>query len=102
MVAIAGLLLLQLIVAIGKFLWELLKKKTDDAQQQMSRIELALQQNTQAVRDIRIQMGVLDRDLSKVHDLSKDIQNISSAVKYMAGKRWPAIRKAVADDTPPK
>ncbi len=100
--SIAVLLCLHLFKGVGEFLFELFKKKAEDTGKEISEISLALTQNTQAVRELRIQIGILERELSEVHKFKTDTQRVFAAIKFMAGKRWPIVRKAMEEDHIPK
>ncbi len=100
--SIAVLLCLHFLKGVGEFLFELFKKKAEDTGKEITQISLALNQNTQAVRDLRIQIGVLERELVEVHKFKSDSQKLFSAIKIIAGKRWPDVRKAMEEDYIPK
>lgn len=99
--ALIIILALHLVAKMGEFLFHLLKKKTEGSDHQITRLDLALTQNTQVVRELRIQIQQLERELGDVHKLNADIQKLFSAVKYMAGKKWPEIHKKLTQDNLP-
>lgn len=100
--AIVIMLGLHLLAKVGEFLFELFKKKEDGSEKQISKLDLALTQNTQAVRELRIQVQLLERELMEVHKFKADSQKLFSAIKIMAGKQWPRVRKAMEEDALPK
>lgn len=102
MVGAIVLLALNIFARVGEFLWNLATHKSKSTDTEISKIDLALTQNTQAVREVRIQIGMLERELNEVRKLNADIQKLFSALKIMAGKRWPEVRKAMEDDVLPK
>lgn len=104
-VLLAGItvvLCLHLFLKIGEFLWEIFKKKNEGSEEHISKIDLALTQNTRAVQELRIQVQLLERELIEVHKFKSDSQKLFSAVKIMAGKQWPRVRKAMEEDALPK
>ena len=96
MVAVVVLLALNLVARIGQFLWNLATHKSKTTDGEISKIDLALTQNTQAVRELRIQVQLLERELGEVHKFKSDSQKLFSAIKIMAGKRWPEVQHQVA------
>lgn len=102
LVSIIVLLAFQLLARVGEFLWKLSTQRSSSTDSEITKIDLALTQNTQAVRELRIQIGILERELAEVHKFKSDSQKLFSAVKIMAGKRWPEVRKAMEDDALPK
>ncbi len=96
--AIVVMLALHLVMRIVQFLFDILKKKNEQAEKNVTEISLALQQNTGAVRELRIQMGILERELGEIHKFKIDTKRLFSAVKIMAGPKWSQVRKAMEDD----
>ena len=95
-VMLAGLvvlLALHLIAKVGEFLWELLKNKDEKKDRDLTEVSLALQANSEAVRELRVQIGILQVELTKVSEVHHHTQKLFSAVKYLAGPKWPRIRK---------
>lgn len=100
--SIAVVLCLHLVLGIGKLVLTAFKKKVEKSDTEITQISLALHQNTEAVRELRIQIGVLERELKDMHKVKVDTQRLFSAVKIMAGKKWVEIRKAIAADNLPR
>lgn len=103
--AICVLLSLHLLVKIGEFAFSLLKKKNETTEKQINEISqrvneisLALTQNTQAARDLRIQIGILEREITDLAKLKMDTNKLFSVVKILAAAKWPKISKMVATD----
>ncbi len=99
---IAVVLSLQLVVRVGQFVFELMKKKTETSDSKIIEMSTSLQQNTSAVNELRTLIRGLERELAEIHKYRMDTQKLFSAVKLMAGKKWPEIRKAMEDDIFPK
>jgi hypothetical protein len=107
------LLALNLITRIGEFVFKMLQKKSQTTDEQIARIarlmddhtmknSMALTQNTDAVRELRVQISVLQQELGDVKKFKSDSDMLLSAVKILAGQKWPRVRKAIEDDRPPK
>lgn len=92
------LLSLHLVASLGKFIFGLLKKKDEFTDQQITKISLALTQNTDAVKELRIHLGMLERDIADLAKIKIDTNNLFSAVKFIAGPKWAAISKAIKAD----
>lgn len=101
LVSIALLLCFQLIARVGEFLWKLSAKKAEVSDKTVSEISLALSSNTNAVRELRIQMGILERELGEIQKFKTDRNRLFAAVKALAGPKWAEIRKAMAEDDIP-
>jgi hypothetical protein len=115
-IAICVLLSLHLLKDVGKFLYrefvkksenfeKEIKKGTQGSAQEMSRIDFALIQNTNAIRELKIQTELLARevaDLNKMKsELKIDVQKVFTAVKIMAGPKWSEVRKKLSQDNLP-
>ncbi len=100
--SVVVMLALHLVAKIGEFLFDLLKKKEHGSERQVAGIELSLTQNTQAVRELRMQVQLLERELIEVHKFKADSQKLFSAIKIIAGAKWPRVRKAMEEDALPK
>lgn len=102
LVSIVVVLGLQLVARIGEFVFKLLTHKSKTTDSQITKIDLSLTQNTQALRDLRIQIGILEREIAEIDRFRSDLQKIFAIVKALAGKRWVEIKKAVENDSLPK
>jgi uncharacterized protein YlxW (UPF0749 family) len=99
--SIAVVLSLHLVVTLGKFAFDVFKKKSEKSDQEITEISLALNRNTDAVRQLQVQISVLEQELKEVRKFKLDTQRLFSAVKIMAGKKWPEIRKALEAEALP-
>lgn len=102
LVSIVVVLALQLVARVGEFLFNFYKEKRAEDSQEITKIDLSLTQNTQVMRELRIQVQQLERELGDVHKLNADIQKLFSALKFMAGKKWTEVKKAMEEDAIPK
>jgi len=82
----------------GKFLFELLRKKEEKKDREITEVSLALTQNTNAVREFRIQLGILEREIADVQKFKINLDRCFGVVKKVAGDRWSAIIKEVLDE----
>lgn len=98
---IAVFMCLHLVLGTGRFLFELFRKKAESSEQKVSEISMALRQNTEAVRELRVQISVFEQELRALKSLKVDTEQMTSAIKFLAGKRWPSIRKAIEADKLP-
>lgn len=100
--SIAVVLALHLFVQLGKFVFELMKSKSRATDEQLLDLSSALQQNTGAIGQLSTDFRRLERELGEIGKYRMDTQKLFSAVKIVAGDRWPEIRKAMEDDIFPR
>lgn len=96
------ILALQFVLSLFKLLWAVFKGKEKSTDAQITKIDLTLTQFDNAVRELRVQIGLFERELIEVHKFKADSQKLFSAIKIMAGKDWPKIRKAMEEDALPE
>lgn len=99
---IAIVLVLHLVVNIGKFVIQLLTKKTENSDHHITKIDLALAQVNESVKELKFQLIRLEAELTEVRKFKSDSQKLFSAVKILAGKDWANVRKGIEDDALPK
>ena len=102
LVSIVAVLGLQLVARVGEFVFNFLTHKSKTTDSQITKIDLSLTQNTQALRELRIQIGILEREIAKIDRFSSDLKNISSIVRALAGKNWLKVKKTAEDESLPK
>lgn len=102
LVGLIVILALHLVMKVGELIWDIIKDKNKDSKTEITEISMALRQNTDAVRELRVQISVLQQELVELQKLKIDTSKLFSAVKIMSGKRWPNLRKAVEADLLPK
>lgn len=95
------LLAMNLLVVIGRFLFELFRKKTEHGDSQIVEIKATLVTTTGIVNQLKGQIDGLESDLKEIRKYRIDMQKLFYAIKTMAGKRWPEVRKAMEDDVFP-
>lgn len=98
LVGVVIILSLHLFMNMAKFLFELLRKKEETKEKNFTEVSLALRQNTEAVRELRIQLGILEREISEMQKLKINVNRLFGVVKIIAGPKWPDIKKRAADD----
>jgi hypothetical protein len=101
-VGIIVLLALNLIMRIGEFVFKLIEKKSHGTDTQIKEITMALTQNTDAVREVRVHLSVIQQELLEVKKFKSDSDMLFTAIKVIAGEKWPEVRKAIQEDRPPK
>ena len=99
---IAIVLVLNLVVSIGKFFVQALAKKSESNDHHITKIDMTLGQVNESVKELRLQIGHLDRELVEVRKFKSDSQKLFSAIKILAGEDWPKVRKGIEDDALPK
>lgn len=104
--ALVIILGLHLLVNVAKILLRFFVKEQEKEKvnydYQITKIDLTLTQVNESVRDLRVQLGMLERELADVGKFKSDSQALFSAIKFMAGEDWPSVRKAIDDDRLPE
>lgn len=96
--AIVVILCCHLLVQVGKTLWSGTKEKEREAAELMSELTSALHENTMAVSGLDSRLKEVEKDLSEVTKLKKDLYRFYSAIKYLAGDDWGHIRDEILKD----
>lgn len=103
---IAGLVIilaLHLVMKVGEMVFEIYRDKNKDSKNEITEISMALRQNTDAVRELRVQISFLQQELEAVKKLKIDTDKLFSIVKEsMPRKKWQSLRKIAEDVVPPK
>lgn len=97
---LAGLIVVlcfHLLIAIGKFLFELARKKSEVADRQNQELAAALTRCTETMQRLDSRITAIERDLNEVLKFKIDFRKLFSAVKYIAGDKWPEAREAMKD-----
>jgi hypothetical protein len=95
-------LCLLLLSKLGELVLKFFEKKGDKDETKITEVSIALQANSEAVRELRVQVGVLLVEITQLRERNRDIDKVFSAVKILAGKKWPSVRKAMEQDVLPK
>jgi len=101
LVGLIIILALHLFMSMGKFAFEVFRKKEETKEKNFTEVSLALNQNTHAVRELRIQLGILEREINEMTELKTSVNRLFSAIKIVAGPKWPEVRKEISDDDIP-
>ena len=78
---------LNLLLGVGKFVYGLIKEKskhTDRAVEGFGKLET--------------RMVAIERDMNEMLKMRQDFRRIFTALKAIAGDKWPEVRKAVLED----
>jgi hypothetical protein len=102
LVGVIILLALNLITRVGEFVFKLIEKKNHGTDTQIREITMTLTQNTDAVREVRVILSVIQQELGEVKKFKADTDLAFTAIKKLAGKDWPKLRKAIEEERPPK
>ena len=95
LVIMLGLLLLS---SVGKFVFGLLKKKTDISDEAIKSLTDAMNKNTVAINDLKKDFDNIEDRLSEVKKLKKDLRRFYIGFKMLSADRWPEISKAIQED----
>lgn len=92
------LLALQLFAKIGEVVLKSREKKDEITESGIEKLSAALQQNTFASEKLEHRMKAVEHSISDVTKMKLDMGRLYTAVKLIAGDRWPAMRKIIMDD----
>lgn len=87
---VAGLIVilaLHLLLSIGKLAFEVVRKKGEISERAMD-----------GVSRLETRMMAVERDLNEVLKLRHDFRKLFSAIKVIAGDKWPDIKKQIKED----
>lgn len=91
------LLCLHLLMQVGRFLFEILKKKNESYERQIEGLLSALKSNSDTFQKFEHRIAAIERDLNEVLKFKVDFRRLFSAVKFIAGDKWPEAKKAMKD-----
>ncbi len=97
---LAGLIVVlcfHLLIVIGKFLFELARKKNESAERQNQELAAALKSCTETMTRLDSRITAIERDLNEVLKFKIDFRKLFAAVKFIAGDKWAEAREAMKD-----
>jgi hypothetical protein len=99
--AIAVMMSLRLLASVGKFMFNLLRKKEDEDDKKLGELSSGVEKLDRAVADLNKEIGGLRQELIEVRKYKADTQKLFTAVKIIAGPQWARIRRAIKDEELP-
>lgn len=97
--SIVILLAFQLFLKLGEIAWEMLKKKDEVSQKSITKLTEALETNTKATQELKMQFAEMKDEISTLPQLRLDVRRAFRALRMLAGDEWEEIKKAIMDDT---
>lgn len=99
------ILALHLVVHVGKFVFEIFKKRSELTEETMKNLvgsidnlRNALAANIGATHTLEERMRSSENHMAEVANLKTDIRKLTAAIKSLAGEKWADLRKSLADD----
>lgn len=92
------LLCTQLVVRVGTFAWDLLKKKSELSEKSLDRLGQTIERNTEAVSKLERRIEGIERDIASLPKFELDVRRAFRALKLLAGDRWSAITKDIMEE----
>lgn len=89
--ALVVILALNLFTSIGKFLFEIFKKKSDLSEKNISELTAALHENSKAVEELKSVVMEFPK-------FKKDLRRLFAVAKRMAGDEWNGILKEIVEE----
>lgn len=96
--SLAVILALNLIFAVGKFVFELVKKKSDDSDKSLARLTALRESDSVSLAKMDTKLAEIEKDLHEIREIKKHLRRIFTAVKLLSGEKWADIRKVIMED----
>ena len=74
------------------------EKEQGKTDKEITEVSLALQQNTAMVREVKIKLELIERELHDLQRIKADSDSLFTAIKVLAGPKWEKISKAIQAD----
>lgn len=97
-VGLCVLLALGLIIRLIEFLWKIKEQKDKLSESSITDLTNAMKGNTIAIEHLDVRFQGLERTISDFPKLRNDMRRLYSAIKELAGDRWPKIRDEIMKD----
>lgn len=91
---IEGLILvlgLHLIVKVGEFAYKLFQKKS-------AAMEKNVEAMSRTLKGLEVRQMAVERDLNTILKFRNDFNKLFSALKFLAGDKWPEIHEKLKHD----
>lgn len=95
---ICVLLTIMVLLEVGKFLWAIQAKKASLSEQAVLDLTKAVQANTVATQFLEQRLQHLEISMSELPKLKLDLRRFYTAIKTIAGDKWPNIRDEIMKD----
>jgi hypothetical protein len=95
---ICVILTISVLVRVAEFVWGLREKKDSLSETTITKLTVAMQENTLAVKHLDCRLETLERSVSDLPKIKTDLRRFYSALKSLSGDRWPAIRDEIMKD----
>lgn len=92
------LITLGILVKVAEILLRVREKKESFSDSSLAELTKALQANTTAMQFFDLRLKAIEVSTSEMPKLKTDIRRFYSAMKEIAGERWPAIRDEIMKD----
>ncbi len=97
---LAGLVIilcLHLVLKLAQFLYEMARKKNELSERNIESLSNSLKTAIDSIQSTNSRLAAVERDLNEVLKFKLDFRRLFSAVKYIAGDKWPEAKKAMKD-----
>lgn len=98
LVGICVILTLHLFFKIVEFLQQMQRKKESANDQAIKDLTKAVQENTQATEKLGLRLNEIEKLITELPKLKLDLRRFYSAIKLVAGDKWPQIRDEILKD----
>lgn len=87
------LLTIMVLLEVGKFLWSIQQKKESVSEATLTQLAANSRELTLALRLLESRLKSMEQLLGDLPKMKTDLQRFYTAMKEIAGEKWPAIRE---------
>lgn len=92
------LLTIMVLMRVAEFVWKLYEKKESLSESAVINLSRVVQENTIALQMLDLRLKNIEASISELPKIKNDLRRFFSAVKEIAGERWPEIRDELMKD----
>ena len=92
------LLTLMVLLKVGEFLWKMRERKDTLSETAIQDLTAAVESSTRAMQHLDLRLQHMEKSIAELPKFKTDIRRFYSAIKEVAGEKWPAIRDEIMKD----
>jgi hypothetical protein len=85
-------------IGLFKFVWNLFQKKGELSEKSITDLTVALQNNTQSVKQLEHRIVEAEKMISELPKLKNDLRRLFIAMKIVSGEKWADIYKIIKEE----
>lgn len=92
------LLTIMVLIKVGEFVWAIREKKEILSDNVLTELNKTVQSNTIALQMLELRLRNIETTIADIPKLRNDLRRFYSAIKEMAGEKWPKVRDEIMKD----